>query len=167
MAGQYQRASDLRDFDINKSPPIPVAIGKYLNNIHVEYQNGDGINVLGRTYESGLGFNEGLAPAKEHGLWGYIDTAGAFVIQPKYAEAQGFRNGFAAVRLQKSGKFGMIDTQGILVVPAQYNWITEYRDGLIEVTAEQNGIAYWAYINLSNNQIWPSISAQSSFSSNP
>jgi len=150
--------ADLRDFDVDTAPPIPVQMGDEFGSEY-EFHNGDGVNVFNRRFESARGFSEGLAPVSQNGLWGFIDRTGSIVITPQYSEAHEFQNGFAAVRSVRTGKFGLIDRSGHLVLPAEYNWIVEYRDGLVHVTAERAGVAYWAYVTLDNEQVWPPLGA--------
>ena len=49
----------------------------------------------------------------ENNNWGYIDKAGRFIINPQFAVADDFSDGFAAVKLKKDGPKGEI----ITVVP--------------------------------------------------
>lgn len=43
-------------------------------------------------------FNEGLAPVKVKGKWGFADKTGKIVIAPQYKEVRGFSEGLAAVK---------------------------------------------------------------------
>jgi WG containing repeat len=44
-------------------------------------------------------FSEGLAPAMQNNLWGFIDSKGKFIIQPKYSSVEkGFHRGIARVK---------------------------------------------------------------------
>src|SRR5688500_5440924 len=63
--------------------------------------------------------------------WGYIDTAGRTVIEPKYDEAKAFSGGRAAVRVGK--KWGYIDVRGELVIPAQFDAAEPFAEGLAAV----------------------------------
>lgn len=53
------------------------------------------------------------------GKWGFVDTAGNVVIEPQFANARSFSNGYAAV-CNADGKWGFIDTTGDLVVDYEY-----------------------------------------------
>lgn len=64
-----------------------------------------------------------LIPYRKATLWGYADTTGRIVIQPKYDEASLFFNGFAPVK--KSGKRGLINAKGKELIPTSY---TEFID---------------------------------------
>jgi hypothetical protein len=59
-----------------------------------------------------------LFPAKQGGKWGYINSSGAVVIQPKFDEAKKFSEGRAAVKLNDA--WGFIDTTGNLVIQTQF-----------------------------------------------
>lgn len=47
-------------------------------------------------------FNDGLAPARKNGKWGFIDHSGAFVIEPKFLSARSFSEGRAVVSVYNS-----------------------------------------------------------------
>ncbi len=69
-----------------------------------KYINKKGEVVLDIKYAS-KGFSEGLAATKaENGLWGYINTQGEFVIQPKFQSADSFYKGVARVEAYKPYK---------------------------------------------------------------
>jgi hypothetical protein len=57
-------------------------------------------------------------------MWGYINTAGEFVIPPQFTAARPFCEGLAAVGLNRKGarrgRFSFIDTQGELAIEGDY-----------------------------------------------
>lgn len=53
--------------------------------------------VIAPQYENAGSFSEGLAPVKQNGKWGYIDTEGNVVIPFQYEMAYIFREGLAVV----------------------------------------------------------------------
>ena len=57
-----------------------------------------------------LDFSEGLMPASQNGLWGYIDGGARWIIPPQYDSAENFREGLALV--EKDGKLMYIDHDG-------------------------------------------------------
>lgn len=66
----------------------------------------------GPQYQNVRSFSEGLAPVQaSNGKWGYINTSDQFVINPKFEDAQEFKNARAAVKL--NGKWGFINKQGV------------------------------------------------------
>jgi len=51
-------------------------------------------------------FEEGLAPARQNGKYGYIDISGQWIYSPQFEDARNFSEGLAAVKL--NGKWGYI-----------------------------------------------------------
>jgi hypothetical protein len=60
-------------------------------------------------------FKEGRAPVSVAGRWGYIDTTGSIVIEPRFAEAGPFDEGFAIVR-DDAGRTGYVRLDGTWVI---------------------------------------------------
>ena len=105
-------------------------------------------------YEDAGTFNNGLAPVKQNGKWGYIDTEGKTVIPFQYDIAGLFSEGFALVGNEvamdpyyqtdeslSAYELGFVDTKGNytpFTCPDLYNWETnEYYSGPIQyVTAD-------------------------------
>ena len=67
-------------------------------------------------FERAQGFSEGLACVGTRDRWGYIDTAGRWVIPPRFRWATGFRGSVAVIELD-SGRFALIDRSGAAVSP--------------------------------------------------
>jgi len=67
----------------------------------------------------------------EDGKYGYIDESGRTVIEPKYTEANPFREGRAVVNVGENFKneYGLIDRTGAFVVEPKYNEIRQLGDG--------------------------------------
>ncbi|MBE5803100.1 MAG: WG repeat-containing protein [Clostridiales bacterium] len=61
-------------------------------------------------WEDIAAFSEGMAAVKKDGKWGYINTAGEYVIQPQYDLARPFCCGVAIV--DQGDEWFIIDTQG-------------------------------------------------------
>jgi len=55
-------------------------------------------------------FSEGLAPVKNYGNWGFMDTTGKLVIPMNYTEIAGFTGGAAIGKID--GKYKLIDKKG-------------------------------------------------------
>ncbi|MCU1236887.1 MAG: Leptospira repeat protein [Candidatus Solibacter sp.] len=78
-------------------------------------------------------FSEGLAvaqpegPAGYHEKYGYIDTAGKMVVEPRFDWASEFSEGMARVTI--GGKTGYIDRTGKLVIAAQFSDGTDFHEG--------------------------------------
>ena len=72
------------------------------------YFKGDGLDFAKEHW-----FSEGTSPARQNGLWGYIDETAAWIIPPQYDDASAFRDGLALV--EKDGKLMYIDHSGAVV----------------------------------------------------
>ncbi len=90
-------------------------------------------------------FSEGLAPIKIKGVYGYIDTLGIMVIEPKHKSCGSFIGGIAWAKNQE-GKVGYIDKSGEWVIEPIYTMGENYdqESGLARVKLIQN----WGYIGL-------------------
>ena len=56
---------------------------------------------------------------KKDGKWGYINTEGEILLEPKYAMAKSYSQGVAAICMD--GKWGYINKNGEMVIDAQFN----------------------------------------------
>ena len=79
--------------------------------------------VIPAQYEYVTSFSQGYALVKSGGKWGYIDTLGAWYIEPQYDKGQPFQNGLAFVK--KNGKTGLIDIDKRVVIEPLYDNIRE------------------------------------------
>lgn len=68
-----------------------------------------------------------LLAFEENGRWGYLDSTGAVVLQPRYRAAGSFSEGMAPVRI--GGLYGYINRQGQYVLPPVYAYATQFRAG--------------------------------------
>jgi hypothetical protein len=66
------------------------------------------------------GPNEALFPIIAQGRWGFIDSTGAVVIAPRFAEVRPFAGGLAPAR--EVGHYGYINTAGQFVLPPRYSY---------------------------------------------
>ncbi|MBE6733512.1 MAG: hypothetical protein E7561_05915 [Ruminococcaceae bacterium] len=73
-------------------------------------------------------FCEGITQAYKDGKVGFVNTAGRWLAEPIYSEAQNFSEGFGGVK-NDEGKWGYIDTNGEVVFPLEYDNISEFRNG--------------------------------------
>lgn len=64
-------------------------------------------------------FQEGLAAARQNGLWGYLGTGGTWVIKPQYELVTAFERKAALVK--KNGKWGQINQRNVPTLPFQYS----------------------------------------------
>jgi hypothetical protein len=102
------------------------------------------IDTTGKDVFDGLeggDFSEGLALARRAGekVWGYIDTAGQFVISPRFESdannsVSSFSGGLALI--ETHGKTGFIDRSAVFVIKPQFLAATDFSDGMARVVAE-------------------------------
>lgn len=74
------------------------------------------------------GYQEGLAPTGEGGLWGFVDSAGKVVISPIYDSVDDFSLGLATVELK--GKLGVIRPDGEYLLRPEYDSLLSVDYGL-------------------------------------
>lgn len=109
-------------------------------------------------------FAEGLAAVSRGGLWGYIDTSGAWVIPPRFTTVQEFSEGLAAVGTgeytSKATRFGFIDRTGKFVIAPQFNLALPFSEGVAAVCTgpclipEPKGPpTSWGYINKAGDYV--------------
>ncbi|NML65037.1 WG repeat-containing protein [Hymenobacter sp. RP-2-7] len=67
-------------------------------------------------------------PIVVQGRWGFIDSTGAVVVAPRFAQVQEFAEGLAPVR--EAGHYGYLDGTGQLVLPQRYGYASPFRNGL-------------------------------------
>jgi tetratricopeptide (TPR) repeat protein len=106
-----------------------------------------GKEVVPCQYKSISEFSEGHAVVCTLGTrarepeFGFVDTHGKWLVEPKYANARNFKNGFAAV--EKGAAWGFIDKEGVLCVPAEYADVKDFSDGLAAVRSLKDDEAIW------------------------
>ncbi len=71
-------------------------------------------------------------------LFGYADTTGKIVIEPKYKGAEPFQEGLAAVNLSESANkydsnYGYIDKTGNVVIVPGFSWTGPFSEGVARV----------------------------------
>lgn len=94
------------------------------------------------------GYSQGRALAaigmEDRMLFGYLDTTGAWAVEPRFAVAYDFtEDGLAAVQMEMDGAWGYIDTTGATVVTARYEWAAPFSEGLATVgSSVGNGFLY-------------------------
>ena len=62
------------------------------------------------------------------GQWGFINTGGATLIAPQYADAHSFSGGYAAVQ-NSEGLWGYINPYGELKIDYRYSEAGDFKDG--------------------------------------
>ncbi len=101
-------------------------------------------------------FKDGVARFPSDGKVGFFDEHGVVAIQPKYAFAESFSEGRAAVcegchevvekehHSIEGGKWGFIDRTGALVIPIQFEEVESFKSGKARVKLDGE----WKYIDL-------------------
>ncbi len=76
------------------------------------------------------GFNEGVCPweDEESGLWGYVDAAGNWAVEPVFSWAWKFQNGYATI-CDQAGRVGLMNRGGEMVIPfGDYYYLVPFRN---------------------------------------
>jgi hypothetical protein len=86
-------------FNFSSTPPF-YAPALFREEKRFGFYHRQGRMCIPPSFGSVRGFSEGIAAAStpEH-VWGYVDSAGKWVIQPRYTDARCFMGGYAAVSL--------------------------------------------------------------------
>lgn len=87
-------------------------------------------------------YSHGLALVQDFNTdqFGYINKDGDMEINFQYAEARGFYNGLAAIKI--SDKWGFIDTSGNTVIAPRYIEAGNFGDGLVPVRENTDTFGY-------------------------
>lgn len=109
--------------------PIRTSGGKW------GYKQYDRIVIVPKFEEAGL-FNEGVAPVRLGGKYGYIDRDGKCAIPYRFEYSRVFSEGLAMAKL--GGKCGYIDKNGKVVIPYKYTEAGDFIDGLAAVIFNGN-----------------------------
>lgn len=101
-------------------------------------------------------FVDGKCPMGDGKKWGFINTSGDFVIQPKFDALKGFSEGLAAVDIVDgtSEKVGFIDLNGKMVIEPKFTysglyWTYKFNEG-VAVIAQGN---FYGLINKDGKEI--------------
>lgn len=106
-------------------------------------------NLLGgRTFEETREFGQnGLAPVKADGLWGFINKAGQMVVEPQFDELGEFSDGTALASV--AGHWGSIDSEGNWLIEPEFDELLDFADGMAaaRIFVPKLRSARWGYIN--------------------
>lgn len=94
------------------------------------------------------------------GLWGYIDSAGNYVVEPRFTDAYAFQeNGLAAVQDSETGLWGYINTSGEYAIEAKYSQVSfnGFRNNGLAAVYEA-GTNLSGYIDESGEYAFPPLS---------
>ncbi|GAA3523366.1 WG repeat-containing protein [Aquimarina addita] len=82
-----------------------------------------------------------LYPIKmNNGKYGYINSVGKVIIEPKFYYALDFSEGLAAIR--EKGYYGYIDKTGQFVIPPNFEDAGKFKDGIAIVTTKEDKKVY-------------------------
>lgn len=97
-------------------PPLPLpALSPYQDDqSNLFGYKSDTVVVIEAQFAKASPFSEGLAKVKdaEKGLYGFIDSSGAYVFEPKFEQATDFKNGIATVQEPGNQNAYQMDTDG-------------------------------------------------------
>jgi hypothetical protein len=79
--------------------------------------------------------------------FGYINEAGAFVIEAKFEQAQGFSANGLAPAMNHGKLWGFIDTSGTYIIEPQYHELRRFSNGMAAVGMDYYNKTIWGYIN--------------------
>jgi hypothetical protein len=82
-------------------------------------------------------------PVEQNGAWGYIDTTGQIVIEPRFAAAEPFSDGWA--RVTTDGQPAFIDATGSVVLRPDVSAVHSFSEGL--AAASPTDTQLWGYID--------------------
>ena len=78
----------------------------------------------------------GLVPYRKGNLWGYSDTLGKIVVEPKY-ERTYFYTPDGLARIRSGGLYGYIDASGKMVIIPKYTEASDFYMGVAEVSLKK------------------------------
>ncbi|MCW5961547.1 MAG: WG repeat-containing protein [Pyrinomonadaceae bacterium] len=139
----------------DEAGPFSDGIARVEKNRKVFYINKLGQKVIELSENMGSGhFAEGLAFFDINGseIFGFVNTKGEVVIEPKFREVDEFVEGRARVYID--GKYGFIDKLGKLAVSAKYDDAEDFSEGLAAVRIGERG-AEFGYIDKKGREILP------------
>ena len=84
---------------------------------------------------------DGLIGVRSDGKWGFIDSAGEWIIKAQYEAVDHFENRLCSVKID--GKWGVIDTTGKVIIEPKYDWYVRFSNDLAAVNIDGK----YGYIN--------------------
>ena len=84
------------------------------------------------------GYSDGILLLEKDGVFGFMDTTGAWIAEPIYTYAEAFYEGLAVLKTA-DGRYGLIDTNGNIVLPFGYEHISSCSDGVVVAYSDENG----------------------------
>jgi hypothetical protein len=155
MFGYIDRAGKIviqRQFDDAK--PFEDRIASVQIGTKHGYIDHSGKPIGGRLYDDAREFSEGLAAIGEFGKPGYrneklgfINSAGAQIVSPRFRRVRQFEDGLASVLLNDS--WGYINSSGKYVVDPEYESAYPFSSGLAQVW--QRGTPHHKFVDRTGN----------------
>ncbi len=129
IAGPFHELEEIYSF----SPGFPfyAAAHSRLTGL-VGFLGRDWSDAIPFKFKGAKDFSQGIAAAcSQEYLWGYIDPAGDWVIEPEYTDAHSFHGGTASVRLGRGRveKWLVINRQNQQISPTFYEGIWDFENG--------------------------------------
>ncbi|MGD1930473.1 MAG: WG repeat-containing protein [Leptolyngbyaceae cyanobacterium] len=81
---------------------------------------------------------DSLFKVNEGEVWGFIDSNGNAIVEPRFKEVTDFSEGLAAVKSVWDGRWGYIDASGSIVIEPVFNFATPFSEGRAVVTVDGN-----------------------------
>lgn len=85
---------------------------------------------------------------QQYEKFGFINSNGKIIIQPKFLSAENFSEGLAAVRI--NGTYGYVDAAGRFIIPAIYDYAQPFSEGLALVHKNQQSL----FINVKGDKLF-------------
>jgi len=127
-------------------PNIIFAVNNKDEGIFVDL---NGKTLFDNSFEEVMAFRNGLAPVKENGMWGTINSSGRIVTPCRFEEPPFFNNNLAAIC--ENGKWGFMNPSGKIVIPCKYSQVSPFYEKIAAVNI--NG--KWGFIDEEDNMIIP------------
>jgi hypothetical protein len=107
------------------------------------------------SYDSIWFFVEGMSIVKVGDKFGYIDTTGKAVINPKYGWACDFKEGMVRVCMNSSqiGEWGFIDKTGREITAFNYYEANNFNEGYAAVNIGNRESGKWGFIDKEGNTV--------------
>lgn len=92
--------------------------------------------------------SEGMALIVSNNKYGFLDTTGKIIIEPKFEQAWKFNCGLAKIKIGE--KYGFINKQGKVIIQATYDEVDDFYCGMSKVKLGNKK----GYINTKGKWIW-------------
>ena len=101
----------------------------------------------------GVSAEESLYPVRKDGRYGYIDAQGGMAIEPQWAYAGCFQDGYAIVGNGGQYENGLIDAEGSIIVPQEYS--INYQCGVYIVIGDAEACGKYGFFDPQNQTFIP------------